>query len=154
MKIGVLSDTHDFLDPKIPSLFKGVQHILHGGDIGMPVLLMELELTAPVAAVGGNTDDPMFRYADTRAVELGGLKFLLHHIVDPRAVRDDLKRRINRERPDVVIFGHTHKAFDETLDGVRYFNPGYAGKQRFNLKRSVAILHCEETGIRAEFLAL
>src|SRR5208337_2195517 len=74
MKIGVLSDTHNFLDPKIPELFAGVSHILHAGDIGLPWILTELEAVAPVTAVAGNTDDPRLRYDPTRTVELAGRK--------------------------------------------------------------------------------
>ena len=48
MRIAVISDTHNFLDPRIPALFAGVDHILHGGDIGMPIILLELEQIAPV----------------------------------------------------------------------------------------------------------
>ncbi len=154
MKIGVISDTHDFLDPRIEGLFKGVSHILHGGDVGMPALLMELEFIAPVTAVGGNTDDPSFAYRDTRIVQLAGRKFFIHHIVDPRALRDDLKFQMQRERPDVVVFGHTHKPFCERIGGTLFLNPGYAGKQRFNLQRSVAVLHCDGPEIKPEFLPL
>jgi hypothetical protein len=131
-----------------------VDHILHGGDIGMPILLLELEQIAPVTAVGGNTDDPGFRYRSTQAVELGGRKFLVHHIVNPHAPADPLRARLARERPDVVVFGHTHKPFSETLGGTLFFNPGYAGKHRLGLERSVAILHCDEKEIRPEYLAL
>ena len=46
MKIGVLSDTHGFLDPRIPELFAGVDHILHAGDVGQPLILVELEQIA------------------------------------------------------------------------------------------------------------
>ena len=53
MRIAVLSDTHNFLDRQIPKLFAGVDHILHGGDIGMPIIVLELEQIAPVTAVGG-----------------------------------------------------------------------------------------------------
>lgn len=154
MKIGVISDTHDFLDPKVPELFKGVDHILHAGDIGMPWLLLELEFVAPVTAVSGNTDEPALRYADTKAIELAARKFLVHHIVEPRALKDPLKTRITKEKPHVVVFGHTHKPFCETIGGVLYFNPGYAGRQRFNLDRSVAILHCGESEITPEYLPL
>ena len=154
MKIGLISDTHDFLDPKIPDLFRGVKHILHAGDIGAPMILHELESIASVTAVGGNTDDPSFRYRDTQILELAGRRFLLHHIVNPRALADDLKARIARTRPDVVLFGHTHQPFNETIDGVWFLNPGYAGRQRFDLPRSVALLHCHEKEIHAESLPL
>ena len=56
MKIGVISDTHGFLDPKIFELFAGVEHILHAGDIGFASIILELQEIAPVTAVYGNTD--------------------------------------------------------------------------------------------------
>src|SRR5512139_1627296 len=138
MKIGVISDTHDFFDPAIPALFNGVDHILHGGDIGLPRILHQLEEIAPVTAVLGNTDDPAFGYRLTEIVELGGRKILLHHIVNPHDLADSVTGRIRRERPEIVVFGHTHKPFAEKIGGVFYFNPGYAGKSRFGMARSLA----------------
>lgn len=154
MKLGLISDTHDFLEPKIPGLFKGVKHILHAGDIGAPTILIELELIAPVTAVSGNTDEPAYRYRPIQVLELAGKKFLIHHIVNPHALTDELKTHITRVRPDVVLFGHTHKPFNETIDGVLFLNPGYAGPQRFDLPRSVALLHCGKKETRAEYLPL
>jgi predicted phosphodiesterase len=52
------------------------------------------------------------------------------------------------------LLDHTHKPFSESIGGARFFNPGYAGKSRFGLERSVAILHCGEKGIRAENVKL
>ena len=57
MRIGVISDTHNFLDPRIPELFAGVDHIFHAGDIGRHTLIVALEQIAPVTAVVGNNDD-------------------------------------------------------------------------------------------------
>jgi putative phosphoesterase len=153
-RIGVISDTHNYLDPRIPALFAGVDHILHAGDIGLPAILLQLEQVAPVTAVLGNTDDPGFHYRQIEVVEVAGRKFLLHHIVNPLALTGPLKARIARERPHAVVFGHTHKPFCQTINGVLFFNPGYAGKPRFGLERSMAILRCGGKGIRAEFLPL
>ena len=153
MKIGVISDTHGYFDPKIPELFAGVNHILHGGDIGLPWLILELEQIAPVTAVLGNNDVGL-DFRETELAELDGRKFLLHHIVDPRKPADAIQRRIIREGPDVVVFGHTHKPYSETIGRTLYFNPGYAGKPRFNLSRSVALLHSDAKGVRPEFLQL
>ena len=154
MRIGVISDTHNYLNPRIPHLFAGVDLILHGGDIGMPAIILALEQIATVTAVAGNTDDPGFQYPQTDVVELGGRRFLVQHIVNPHSLTDPIRTRIARERPDVVVFGHTHKPFSESIGGTRFFNPGYAGKSRFGLERSVAILHCGDHGIRAEYLKL
>jgi len=153
-KLGVISDTHNYLDPKVLTLFEGVEHILHAGDIGMPWLILQLENIAPVTAVLGNTDEPGLRFRQTEVTEFAERKFLIHHIVNPRALDDDLSRRITREKPRVVVFGHTHKPFCETIDGILYFNPGYAGKSRFGMERTVAILHCENDTLRTQYLSL
>jgi len=153
MKIGIISDTHGFLDPKIPGLFAGVEHILHAGDIGPDSIIAELEAVAPVTAVCGNTDSsPTF--GPTATITLAGRKFLVHHIVYPQALKDELRLRIARERPDIVVFGHTHQSCWLSLEGVGFLNPGYAGKPKSGAQRSVAILHCEGKEIRPEFLPL
>ena len=150
MKIGVISDTHGFLDPKIPKLFEGVDHILHGGDVGSPMVLLELENIAPVTAILGNVDGGM-PLKLTEVVELGKRKFLLQHIVEPRRLGDQLTETIARTRPDVVVFGHTHKPFSERIDNVLFLNPGYAGKQRFTLPRTLACLFIEDGKMRVEY---
>ncbi|MDB6020979.1 MAG: phosphodiesterase, family [Pedosphaera sp.] len=150
MKIGVISDTHNYLDPQIPALFDGVEHILHAGDIGLPMVILELEAIAPVTVVLGNNDAGL-SYQETEVIQLAGRKFLVHHIIDVHRPSDVARRRINRESPDVVVFGHSHNPFNEIIGGTLYFNPGYAGKPRFNQPRSVAILHCDPHSIRAEF---
>ncbi|MFO1489005.1 MAG: metallophosphoesterase family protein [Verrucomicrobiota bacterium] len=153
MKIGVISDTHDFLDPKIPELFAGVEHILHAGDIGTAWITFELEQIAPVTAVLGNNDAGL-HFKETAFVELAGRKFMVHHIVAPHALDQTVSRHILKQRPDVVVFGHTHKPFNETLGGMLFFNPGYAGRPKFGAQRSVAILHCDKKEIRPEFVGL
>ena len=154
MRVAVLSDTHNYLDPRIPQLFARVDHILHAGDIGLPAIILQLEQVAPVTAVLGNTDDPGLHYRQTEVVEIAGRKFFVQHIVNPHSPADLLKTRLARERPDVVVFGHTHKPFCETIGGTLFFNPGYAGKPRFGLERTVAILHYDQKGIRTEYLPL
>jgi uncharacterized protein len=178
MKIGVISDTHNFLDPKIAKLFAGVEHILHGGDIGLPWVILELEAIAPVTAVLGNTDDGRLQFKETEVVELAGRNFFVHHIINPYGPAPELpltptlspsngkrekepdrrreKTRIEPARnvPDVVVFGHTHKPYCETIGRTFFFNPGYAGKSRFGMPRTVAILHCDAKTIRPEFLPL
>lgn len=153
MKIGVISDTHGYLDPKVFDLFSGVDHILHAGDIGFASLILELEEIAPVTAVLGNTDMDL-PFKETEVVKLSGRKFLVHHIGHPQQLSERAAARVKRERPDVVVFGHTHRQFDVTLDGIRFFNPGYSGKPKHGADRSIAVLHCDAQGIRPEFLPL
>jgi putative phosphoesterase len=149
-KIGVLSDTHGYLDPKVASIFQGVDHILHAGDIGLPWLILQLEEIAPVTAVTGNVDQGL-DYKETEVLELDHRKFLIHHIVEGEKPTSPIHRRIVRENPDVVVYGHTHKRVCEHVNGTLYLNPGYAGKQRFRLPRSVAVLHSDTDGITVEF---
>ena len=153
MKLGIISDTHGFLDPRVEKIFAGMDHILHAGDIGNPLIELELKFIAPVTIVLGNTDLGL-TFKETEVVVLGDKKFLLHHIVNPRELSEQMEVRIRRERPDAVIFGHTHKKFAEMVDGVFFFNPGYAGKPKFGTERSVARLHLDATGIRHEFIPL
>ncbi len=153
MKIGLISDTHNFLDPRIPEIFAGVDHILHAGDVGQPLLLVELEQIAPVTAVTGNTDEGL-PLRETEVLTLCGKKFLIHHIVTMGAFPTRLAERLRAEQPDVVMFGHTHKPFSEKLGDTLYFNPGYAGPQRFNLPRSVALMEIASGEVTYRFVKL
>lgn len=153
MKIGLLSDTHGFLDPRLPRIFRGVGHILHAGDIGPDLLVAQLESIAPVTAVLGNTDSSaLFQLTET--IALGGRKFLVQHIVAPHALTNELKLRLARERPDVVLFGHTHQQFNHAINGVWFLNPGYAGKPKSGAARSVALLEGDAEEMRVEFIGL
>ena len=153
VKIGVISDTHGHLDPQVREIFAGVDHILHAGDIGLPALILELEDIAPVTAVIGNTDLGL-DFKETALVELDGRKFLVHHKLDVSSPDEALQRRIVRENPNVVVFGHTHQRYCEAIGQTLYFNPGYAGKRKTDHLRSVAILQCDDEGITAEYFEL
>ncbi len=153
-RLGVIADTHNFLDPQVKDLFAGVDHILHAGDIGQARVIAELETMAPVTAVLGNTDDPGFGWRETEVLTLHGRKLLLHHIVNPRDPAEAFQRRLRRESPTAAIFGHTHVPFSEVIGGVLFLNPGSAGRARFHRPRSVAILHLETDGLRVEFCEL
>lgn len=152
-KIGVISDTHGYLDPCIQRIFKGVDHILHAGDIGFPWLLLDLERIAPVTAVLGNTDYDL-PVRETEAVELAGFKILVHHIVSLPTPAHVIRERIERTSPDIVVFGHTHRAHHETLGKKVYLNPGYAGREKMGVKRSVAIMECDGKDLGVKFIDL
>lgn len=143
IRIGVISDTHGYFDPDVPAHFRDVDHIFHAGDIGSPAILHQLEALAPVTAVLGNTDSPLPGIRETEYVRLGETGFLLHHIVDPDAPSEVLRRQLTRHRPQVVIYGHTHRHASRSLEGVLYFNPGAAGRSRFGQRRSLAVLELD-----------
>lgn len=154
MRIGVISDTHGHLDPAVREAFAGVDHILHAGDMGFASIVLELEDIAPVTAVLGNTDDPGTDFRELEVVELGGLKFLLHHIVDPAQPGDRLGKALAHHQPNVIVFGHTHRASHQMIDGRLFLNPGYAGRRKGDEQRSVAILQIDDSGIDIDLIQL
>ena len=154
MRIGVISDTHGHLDPRIREIFAGVDHILHAGDMGFPSIVLELEDIAPVTAVLGNTDDARTEFKELEVVELGGLKYLVHHIVEPRHPSERLQQAYLHHSPDVVVYGHTHQVAHEVIDGRLFLNPGYAGRRKGEERRSVAVLRMEETGLEIDIIDL
>jgi uncharacterized protein len=153
-RIGVISDTHGFFEPRVAEIFQGADHILHAGDVGRASVLDELRALAPVTAVQGNVDGPELGLRLTEFVELAGCGFLLHHIVNPHSLGEDLLGRIARHQPALVVFGHSHRQCYQVVRGVCFFNPGYAGQPRFNAPRSVAILECTGNAPQAQFHAL
>lgn len=152
-RIGVISDTHGFLDDQVLELFAAVDHVLHAGDVGPRSLLRQLEALAPVTAVLGNTDGPI-GLPLTEVVQLAGLNFLLHHIVNPLELGEDLRERLAREKPHAVVFGHTHRPFCRTVADVLFFNPGYSGRPKLGQERSVAIFECDGGQIRPQIIKL
>jgi len=137
MRLGLVSDTHGHLDSQVLALFHGVDRILHAGDIGSPCIVAELEGIAPVTAVLGNNDWGL-EFQPTEVVQIEGVPWMVHHIVDPEDPEVSIGDRFRHSQPKVVVFGHTHRPFQETRNGVLYLNPGYAGRPRFNQPRSVA----------------
>ena len=153
MKIGLISDTHNHLDPRVSDIFAGVDHILHAGDVGLSLILAELERIAPVTAVLGNNDSNL-PIPETAVVILSGKKFFVHHIVTPGCGPASIQARIKTEAPDVLVFGHTHQTFAQQIGSTLFINPGYAGKQRFKLERAVALLEISPAGITHRFVKL
>lgn len=153
MRIGVISDTHGFLDPKIPELFKGVDHILHAGDIGYASIILELQYLAPVTAVLGNNDAGL-DFRATEWVTLGDAKFMVEHIVPPMKPAPEVVAKLRRTETRALVFGHSHRRYCETHEGVLLFNPGYSGKPKLGLQRSAAIIEIVMGELRPVFLDL
>lgn len=152
-RIGLIADTHNHLDPGVIQTFRGVEQILHAGDVGGRRILAELEVVAPVTVVSGNTDfDPDWR--ETEVVETAGLKILLRHIVDPYALTRDLRGWLERAKPDIVLFGHTHQRCRAWVNGVLFVNPGSPSRPRMGEPPGVALLEGNGDKFHVEFINL
>lgn len=149
MRIGVISDTHGFLDSRVYHLFNDVQHILHAGDVGEDRILDELELIAPTNAVSGNVDgSPTKRRPLKYCATLFGVRICMTHghLLDPGDYNRSALRLFADEEPQVIIHGHSHIGKNETQNGILFLNPGASCKPRFRDVASVAILEIEPGG--------
>lgn len=143
--VGVVSDTHSLVRPETVRALRGVDLVIHAGDIGDQSVLDALGEIAPVKAVRGNIDRGAWaeRLPLTEVVEVeSALIYVIHEIgqldLDPAAAGFH-----------AVISGHSHKPSCETRDGVLFLNPGSAGPRRFTLPVALALLRVSGTDLEA-----
>lgn len=146
----MISDTHGLLRSEAVSQLRGVDSIIHAGDIGSPAVIQELGTIAPVTAVRGNIDVHEWAcvFPKTAVLEIGGVfLYILHDLyelnLDPRA-----------SGFSAVISGHSHQPRQELRKGIFYFNPGSAGPRRFRLPVALGILTIEGPSISGEIIEL
>lgn len=138
MKIGLLSDTHSYLDPKVLDYFKNCDEIWHAGDIGDHLVVDELESAKPLRAVYGNIDDKEMqaRYPEDLWFDCEGLTVWITHIGGAPPNYNPRIKKVFKERiPDIFICGHSHilrVKKDPNYKNLLYINPGAAGKQGFH----------------------
>lgn len=145
MRLGVISDTHGMLRPEVFDVFREVDHILHGGDIGPWDLVIELQSLAPVTAVFGNTDgfDVRAKAPQVAEIELDGFSIVVTH-GDQFGRPTPTKLHEAFPRAEIIVFGHSHRPLLELVDKtVTVMNPGGAGAPRFSIPPSVGILELE-----------
>ncbi len=148
--IGIISDTHGLLRPEAVAALRGVEMILHAGDIGASEVLATLNEIAPVVAVRGNNDKGEWAEAlpDWEVVEIGSVSIYMLH---------DLKEidiSPSGAGFQVVVSGHSHKPSVEDRRGVLYVNPGSAGPRRFTLPVSIAELRVTGGKVNADLITL
>ena len=137
MRIGLLSDTHGWLHPRVAHYFKDVDAIWHAGDVGKAEVIDELQQIAPTLGVFGNIDGPEVRmqFPEFQLLEINGSRFLLLHIVGrpPRYVLRS-KELIAEHKPDYLICGHSHvlAVLRDEKQKLVYLNPGAAGRSGFH----------------------
>lgn len=145
MRLGVISDTHGLLRPQVFDVFQAVDHILHGGDVGKPEILIELRTLAPVTAVYGNTDGSELRQELPRVakVRLEGFDIVVTH-GDQSETTTPSDLHAAFPDADIIVYGHSHKPLLALVDRtVTVMNPGSAGPRRFDLPVSVGIMELE-----------
>lgn len=155
--VGVVSDTHGYLNPRVPELLNGVDHILHAGDIGDAVIIDQLSSIAPVTAVRGNNDrtGPASLFPAEVTLDLARTTvYLTHQVKVPKEPGELADKPYVDAGIDVVVFGHSHIALQKTLGSVLFFNPGAAGKRRFKLVPSIGILELERDEVRGTIIPL
>jgi uncharacterized protein len=148
--IGVISDTHGLLRPGALEALRGVEHILHAGDVGDASILDSLRNVAPVTAIRGNIDvgGPCSHLPATEVVTLDGHTFYMLH--DRQALDlDPMAAGFS-----AVISGHSHKPLIEWRHGVLYMNPGSAGPRRFSLPVSIGLLTIGADGLQPRLVTL
>lgn len=136
-KIGVLSDTHGWLNPKVFEFFKDCDEIWHTGDIGSTDVAQLLSSFKRLRAVYGNIDGQEIRlsYPKTQIFNIEGLKVVMTHIGGyPNHYERGIKELLLLERPDIFISGHSHilKIMNDKELGLLHINPGAAGKHGFH----------------------
>jgi len=171
MRIGVVSDTHGYYDPRLAGLLQGVDSIIHAGDVGSQEVLDQLSLIAPLVAVRGNVDSPDLRLPVKRAFQWEGVLFEILHILP--ASQSQLEEWAGfqpgsetecRERDRflksfqpaarLIVFGHSHQPSLASLDNRLFLNPGSAGKKRFSLPRCCALINLTPRQATVKILSL
>ncbi len=148
--VGVISDTHGLLRLEAVDALRGVELILHAGDVGKPEVVDELRRLAPIFVVRGNVDhgDWASQLPVSEIVEVAGRSFYMLHDIG----------ELDLDPPTAgfaaVIFGHSHQPLIETRDGVLFLNPGSAGPRRFKLPVSIARVRVSVTVLDPQIVTL
>jgi uncharacterized protein len=148
MLIGVISDTHALLRPEAVDALRGAELIIHAGDIGSEEVIAGLKALAPVTAVRGNCDGGHWAdsYPEMQKVTAEGAPIIVIHDLVQLLARGPVKGA------RVVISGHSHKPLIRENDGILYINPGSAGRRRFKLPVTVALLKVDGTAVSAKIV--
>lgn len=141
-KIGLISDTHDYLDDAVFKHFADCDEIWHGGDFGTAAIADALEAAKPLRGVYGNIDghDIRNRFPEDLIFTCEEVKVFIRHIGGyPGKYAPGVKDIIKKEKPQLFISGHSHilkVMFDPALNCL-HINPGAAGKQGWHKVRTL-----------------
>lgn len=143
MKIGLISDTHNYLDEQVFDYFKGCDEIWHAGDFGTIHIADQLRTIAPVLGVYGNIDgwDVRHDYPANQDVQREGFRVFMCHIGGHyQRYALPIRAQIEANPPDIFVCGHSHMlkiARDKALGNMIFINPGAAGRHGFQTERTI-----------------
>ncbi|HET6227467.1 MAG TPA: metallophosphoesterase family protein [Bacteroidia bacterium] len=141
-RIALLSDTHNYLDPKLFKYFETCDQIWHAGDIGTVSIARELASIKPLVAVYGNIDgsDVRREYPKNQQFICEGVNVFMTHIGGyPTRYNGEALAEIKRYQPQLFICGHSHilkVQFDKTHN-LLHMNPGAAGIHGFHAVKTM-----------------
>jgi len=142
LRIGLLSDTHSYLDEGILNALKDCDEIWHAGDIGSVEVADTLAAIKPLVAVTGNIDGGILRrmFPNDQIFEREGLKIWITHIGGyPSHYPSSIKKKIEEIKPGLFICGHSHilKVIPDKQYNLLHMNPGAAGQHGFHVYRTI-----------------
>jgi putative phosphoesterase len=149
-RIGLLSDTHGYLDERIFDHFSTCDEIWHAGDIGSVEIIGKLEAFKPTRIVFGNIDsnEVRLRTVENLHFELEGFRVWITHIGGaPPRYNPVVMPTLKANTPDIFVCGHSHilrVIRDEKLNNMLYFNPGAAGREGFHKFRTILRFNMHE----------
>ena len=153
-RIGLMSDTHGYLDPQLKSVFSACDQIWHAGDFGNISVFDDLtKWNIPLKAVHGNIDDHETRscMSDQLTWQVEGRKIWMTHIGGyPGHYSSTIKQLLKDIKPDIFVCGHSHILkimYDHAL-GFLHLNPGSCGKEGFHKVRTAITFSIEGTAIK------
>ena len=141
-RIGLISDTHNYLDENIAEHFKICDEIWHGGDFGSSTIAEKLKILKPLRGVYGNIDgkDISSEFPEQLIFRCEEVKVMMRHIGGyPPKYNPDTKKELLIHQPQLFISGHSHILkimYDEKLNCL-HMNPGAAGKQGWQKVRTL-----------------
>ena len=140
-RIGLLSDTHGYIDQKMLDFFNPVDEIWHAGDIGSMNIIENLRTIKPLRAVHGNIDDSSIRNGFPEklffTIEQSNV-FMTHIGGYPGKYSPGILTELKEKSPNLFICGHSHilkVQYDQNLK-LMHLNPGAAGKQGLHQVRT------------------
>lgn len=154
MKIGLISDTHSYLDSKVFDYFTDVDEIWHAGDVGNFEVIKKLEAFKPLYGVYGNIDGHEIRtvFPEHQMLAREGVKIWMIHIGGkPPRYNPEIRKKIYTIKPDIFICGHSHICavmHDPKDKSILYLNPGAAGRHGFHKTRTIMRFDLDEGKIK------